>query len=506
MAWQQIAAPVIFWVCFTLGRRLLGRFLLRLRREKEVVEEGAAASSAAAEGAADQASDAPEPKAAPEAAAPKAAKRTKKHAKGGGAKACAAPRDDRALGPQRSHNPLGGLAVCGVMVAVAAGASSYVHRTYGPEFFVSPDKKTLGLSGAAWRDLLEDRSVAFVGGQHRSGTTVLWRCLAAHGDVAWFGEQRESGLDFSEGAFAQNVYPRFGVGAEFLTAALRYVKQLVGEKSRPTAEDGVGRYALAPAADVYWTEDHEAVNGDAQADVLNAFGYHWDKRPPFVGGAKVLLEKSPPNVVLARYLQALVDYVPGAANRAANARAAPGETTTTTTPKKKKAAPKTCENDACEFGFDGGGAQRPERSRARFVFVTRHPLATAVSHKKLGGVSSLSTYDLVAHWIAVQEYAAANAPRLAHVKELTLEAFAADPAATLLDLWRFLGLDANATLANDAVAHVKPDPNANHRADYCASLATDATARREHARIVDHFAGLVKTHAGHYDLAAWCEA
>ena len=96
------------------------------------------------------------------------------------------------------------------------------------------------------RAALENRTVAFVGGQHRAGTTALWRCLAAHGDVAWFGEQADSGLDFSEGAFAQNVYPRFGVGSEFLSGPLRSLKAAAGAKPRPSAEDGVGRYALAP--------------------------------------------------------------------------------------------------------------------------------------------------------------------------------------------------------------------------------------------------------------------
>ena len=71
--------------------------------------------------------------------------------------------------PKR-HDPRGGLAVCGVMVALAAAAAAYAHRTYGPEFFVSPAAKTLGWSAGDWRAALENRTVAFVGGQHRAGT------------------------------------------------------------------------------------------------------------------------------------------------------------------------------------------------------------------------------------------------------------------------------------------------------------------------------------------------
>ncbi|KAH8065262.1 hypothetical protein JL720_12867 [Aureococcus anophagefferens] len=396
MAWQQALAPVAFWVVFTIGRRFVGQWLLNARRAAPAEEEEAPATASAPKDA----------KNAKEATvtAPKNAKKKKKP-----------PEAPEAPKSAKRHDPRGGLAVCGVMVALAAAAAAYAHRTYGPEFFVSPAAKTLGWSAGDWRGAGESD-----GGVRRraarAGTTALWRCLAAHGDVAWFGEQADSGLDFSEGAFAQNA--------------------AAGAKPRPSAEDGVGRYALAPPGEVYWTEAHDTVHGESQEQVLNAFGYHWDKRPPGIAGAKVLLEKSPPNVVLARYLQALVDYVPGAANRRRNAG---------------------LDDETCEFP----NAEAPRRSRARFVFVTRHPLATALSTQKM--VPSLSLFDLVAHWLAVEEYAATNAPKLAHVKRVALEDFAAAPAATLLDLWAFLGLDATRADAAAAAAAVDGDPNAKHR-------------------------------------------
>ena len=454
MAWQQALAPVAFWVVFTIGRRFVGQWLLNARRAAPAEEQEAPATASAPKDA----------KNAKEAtvSAPKNKKKKQKP-----------PEAPEA--PKR-HDPRGGLAVCGVMVALAAAAAAYAHRTYGPEFFVSPAAKTLGWSAGDWRAALENRTVAFVGGQHRAGTTALWRCLAAHGDVAWFGEQADSGLDFSEGAFAQNVYPRFGVGSEFLSGPLRQLKAAAGAKPRPSAEDGVGRYALAPPGEVYWTEAHETVHGESQEQVLNAFGYHWDKRPPGIAGAKVLLEKSPPNVVLARYLQALVDYVPGAANRRRNAG---------------------LDDETCEFP----DAAPPKRSRARFVFVTRHPLATALSTQKM--VPSLSLFDLVAHWLAVEEYAATNAPKLAHAKRVALEGFAAAPAATLLDLWAFLGLDATRADADAAAAAVDGDPNAKHRDAYCAALRSDPRKARDHARLAARYGALVREHHD-YDLAGWC--
>ena len=51
--------------------------------------------------------------------------------------------------------------------------------------------------------------------QHRGGTTVLWNELRRHSEVDDFGEAFQSGVDYSEGTFLQNVYPRFGVGEEY---------------------------------------------------------------------------------------------------------------------------------------------------------------------------------------------------------------------------------------------------------------------------------------------------
>ena len=62
---------------------------------------------------------------------------------------------------------------------------------------------------------------------------------------------------------------------------------------------------------MYWTEGHEQVNAESQRKVLNAFGFLWDRKPPRIAGASVLLEKSPPNAVLARFLEALVDFPGG---------------------------------------------------------------------------------------------------------------------------------------------------------------------------------------------------
>ena len=335
------------------------------------------------------------------------------------------------------------------MVALAATAG-YSYWRYGPMFFVSPSRKKLQLTSRDWQRLLKNRTVAFVGGHHRSGTTVIWRSIAQHQKVAWFGEERFSGLDFSEGAFAQDVYPRFGVGTEFSFFSM-------------TQKTGIGRYAMGDPKQILWTEDRATLS--AQRDVLNAFGFYWQRQGGALENFDVFLEKSPPNVVLARYLQALVDLKD------------------------------VSSSEPTEFPVK-------TVSRARFVFVTRHPIANAVSHQKFPGARWLSTPHLVAHWLAVEHYADANAADVLAFR-LKLEDFAKSPVTTLLDLWRFLGLDPDQDAANEATRNVDNDPNLKYRQAYCAKLESSHTARLAHDALVTAFDFQVVRHG--YRLDSFCD-
>jgi len=137
------------------------------------------------------------------------------------------------------------------------------------------------------------------------------------------------------------------------------------------------------------------------------------------------------------------------------------------------------------------------------VFVTRHPLANAISHSKVLRDSTLP--ELVAHWIAVATYMRVNENYLAHVLSIKFEDFCAAPADGLAAVWAFLGVDADASLAAAATVSIRRDPNALHKAAYCGPVtAGHAGAVREHAVISDTFGAKIEAEHN-YTIGTWCE-
>jgi Sulfotransferase family len=194
------------------------------------------------------------------------------------------------------------------------------------------------------------RRLVFVGGLHRSGTSLIHRCLADHPDVSGF---HDTGVPEDEGQHLQTVYPpghRFG---------------------------GAGLFGFDPAARM--TETSPLVSAESRDRLLSEWGPHW--RP----GAQVGIEKSPPNLIRTRFLQALF----------------------------------------------------PD---AAFVIVLRHPLAVAGATRK-GRRLRLTYLRLVRHWVACHSILAADAPRLRKLQVVRYERFVADPDAELARLFTALGLE-----------------------------------------------------------------
>lgn len=194
-----------------------------------------------------------------------------------------------------------------------------------------------------------DHRLVFVAGLHRSGTTATAQLLSSHPQVSGL---TATGQKEDEGQHLQDVYP-----------AAR-------------THGGAGRFAFTPAA--HLTEQSPLATPTSAARLLEQWGPYWDLARP------VLVEKSPPNLVMTRFLQALYP-------------------------------------------------------QARFVVVVRHPVVVALSTSKWAGFTPLRR--LVEHWVRAHEIFLADAPHLGQVHVVTYEHLVRDPAATLATLGAFLGLD-----------------------------------------------------------------
>jgi len=187
--------------------------------------------------------------------------------------------------------------------------------------------------------------LVFVAGLHRSGTTLLARCLAAHPAVAGL---RHTGVSEDEGQHLQNVLP---------TAR---------------ALGGPGRFALRPEAHV--TEASPLATPDARERLLRAWAPYWEGKRP------ILLEKSPPNLLRTRFLQALF----------------------------------------------------PDAS---FVVVVRHPLAVSLATRKW---CHRPLPFLLRHWLAAHGTFREDRPRLSRSLCLSFESLVRAPQATLDEVCAFL--------------------------------------------------------------------
>src|SRR6476620_12583816 len=195
---------------------------------------------------------------------------------------------------------------------------------------------------------MPDHSYVLVGALHRGVTSVLDRGLEAHPSVSGFPD---TCVPEDEGQHLQTVYPagnRLG---------------------------GAGRFAFSRGA--HMTEDSPLATDENRQRLLAEWNPHWDPSRP------VLVEKSPPNAMRTRYLQAM---------------------------------------------FPG----------ARFVVMTSHPIAVAIATSKW---TRSSLPRMIEHWLRCYEPLVGAAPHVEHLRMLRYEDLVTRPDEELAEVQRFVGID-----------------------------------------------------------------
>jgi hypothetical protein len=196
---------------------------------------------------------------------------------------------------------------------------------------------------------MEAHRFVFLAGLHRSGTTLLARLLAAHPQVSGFSG---TSAPADEGQHLQTVYPSDH------------------EHGRP------GRFGFAP--EMHLTEDSPLVTEENALKLFEEWAPHWDLSSP------VLLEKSPPNLLKTRFLQALY----------------------------------------------------PSSS---FVVIVRHPIPVSIPTAKWRGTRRFDR--MLEHWLHAHALFEADRGHLGRVHVLQYEQLVSDPETVLREIFEFLELD-----------------------------------------------------------------
>jgi Sulfotransferase family len=194
---------------------------------------------------------------------------------------------------------------------------------------------------------VSEHHFVFVGGLHRSGTTLLARAIAKHDEISGF---RKTEALANEGQFLQSVYP---IAREF---------------------GGTGRFGFDERS--HMTEDSPLATDANRDKLVSEWGRYWNLQQP------VLVEKSPPNLLKLRFLQALFED-------------------------------------------------------ANFVVIMRHPIAVSYATQKW---SETSLESLLEHWLVCHDIFLEDAPHIERLALVRYEDLVADPAGVVGRVQERLGL------------------------------------------------------------------
>lgn len=117
---------------------------------------------------------------------------------------------------------------------------------------------------------MEEKTYIFIAGHHRSGTSLVHQIMRSHNDISGFSK---SGVPQDEGQHLQTVYK----------AAKAY--------------GGPGKYIFNPES--YMDENHILATPSMAKKIQSEWASYYDSNCDFY------VEKSPPNLIRSRFLQAL---------------------------------------------------------------------------------------------------------------------------------------------------------------------------------------------------------
>jgi hypothetical protein len=218
---------------------------------------------------------------------------------------------------------------------------------------------------------MHDHDFLFLGGLHRSGTTVLHDSIAAHPSIAGL---ENTGVPMNEGQFLQDVYAPAGRFRKLWPIHHLSALRLTGLAG--LGYGGPGRFGFDAGS--HLTEEALARVPDAGRRLFESWAPYWDL------GRRVLAEKSPPNLIRTRFLQAALP-------------------------------------------------------RTSFLIITRHPIAVSYATRKWTPYRPL--HLLFEHWLRCNDVFKQDQPHLERVMCLRYEDFIAAPAPTLDRVFAFLGLE-----------------------------------------------------------------
>lgn len=187
----------------------------------------------------------------------------------------------------------------------------------------------------------------FIGGLHRSGTSLIHKLIRFHPSISGFSG---TGVPEDEGQHLQTIYP----------PAKHY--------------GGPGHFAFDNAA--HLTESDLSLVATCRSKLWECWAPHWDLSSP------ILVEKSPPNLIRARFLQAVFP-------------------------------------------------------KAKFIFVIRHPLVVAAATQKW---TKQPFDELVQHWVVAHQTLLSDLPEVKSWAWVRYEDLTADPKRILKELFRFIGV------------------------------------------------------------------